>query len=91
MKYLVTISDSYLVTPAMPRPRIHRVHGLSLAQAWRVAERHARRGAAAGGETSGAPRTSTTAGFAESLRSAAAWTCCGVADSLRRASAAAAV
>lgn len=44
MKYFVTISDFYLVIPGAPRTRIHRVHGLSLAQAWRVAERHARRG-----------------------------------------------
>ena len=44
MRYTVTILDSYLVTPDMPRPRIHRVRGLSLAQAWRIAERHARRG-----------------------------------------------
>jgi hypothetical protein len=39
MRYSVTIADF-----APGRSNIHRVHALTLAQAWRVAVRHARRG-----------------------------------------------
>ena len=42
MKYTVCISD--FAPAAHPLARVRRVHGLSLAQAWRVSERASRRG-----------------------------------------------
>lgn len=42
MKYTVCISD--FAPEAHPLARVRRVRGLSLAQAWRVSERAARRG-----------------------------------------------